>query len=210
MTHFYKDQYVQVVKYRECYNYANGLAEEVGLTKFKAGALPTKDSMAVIKKVFADNKLAIEEIPSGRQFIVAHAAVTPAPLVFEEDEPVMVVAGGWGLYPDLVGTVVHVKAARVAALNNRYNFALARTTEKPGEYERQRPGATFAGFSIRKLTPKELADLGVEVVPAIVLDKEDPRVIRARIQELETTIAAAKREASALRDKLAEQGFALL
>lgn len=210
MSQFYKDQYVKVVKHRECYDCATALAEEQGLTKWEHGALPKKDAMAIIKKVLFDNKIVIEELDSGRQFIVAQAALKAAPLSFEEDEPVVVVAGGWGLYPDLVGTIVNVKAVSVACLSKTYQFTLSRVTTKPGKYERQQAGTSFSGYSIRKLTSEERAELVVEVVPAVVLDKEDPRVIRVRIQELEATIVAAKREASALRDKLAEQGFALI
>lgn len=207
MTQFHKDQYVKVVKPRETFDYGSTLAAEAGLSKWEKGVIPDQNVSAIVKCVLKGGTIAIEEIPSGRQFVVARVAIEPAPLVFEQDEPVMVVAGGWGLYPQLVGTVVYVNAVSVNQQAHSYWFSLSRPTEKPGLYAPQKAGHSFSGLSIRKLTQDERDTLLGSQTPE---DNTDPRIIRARIMELEATIIAAKRETKELREKLAAQGFTLI
>lgn len=105
--------------------------------------------------------------------------------VFSEGEPVMVVEGGWGLFPKLEGKIITVKAARIEDMKSDcYEMAVA--AEIVVDEERgwdHKVGDTFAPCSIRKLTSEELEEYyKSEEAPSLEYQNT---VLRARVWELE-------------------------
>ena len=125
---------------------------------------------------------------------------------FKQDEPVMVVSGGWGIHPDLEGTIIQVNAAQDIVLedNSSYRLSFAKQYAARSGWSHE-PGDTFASCSIRLLTPKELQEWRKS--QGIL---ENPVDIRDKILELEARMVEDKRMAKELRQTLADMGFSLI